>query len=373
MKRHPVASVLWVNLVGITILVILHFQGDSQQPTNPNFSYARPSDPLVPIIQRLSDAELKRQQRQIVANGSVELSPDDILSLIGPIPRMSESDHVDHLGERIKKTFQRLKQKNNTDTILILTPIHNIGQHLFKYTTLLKSLTYPRHLISVALGEDDSNDDTVAVAKNVIDDLQKAGFLYAKLFTFNLSISKQVPDNLKHDGDLQLKRRNHLALARNRLLADAYTNQDWVLWIDSDLSKVPPDLVEQLLYPNKDVVVPCCLFDDSGDIRVYDKNTWRETSISLEAQKHMSKDELVLEGYRDTTRIYLPHLRPEGRLVPLDGVGGCSLLIRAKCHKDGLNFPPKVYNHHIETEGLAKMAKSMGYGVYGLPFVEVFH
>ena len=39
----------------------------------------------------------------------------------------------------------------------------------------------------------------------------------------------------------------------------------------------------------------------------------------------------------------------------------------------GLNFPAYVYNNHIETEGLAAMARSMGVKVHGMPSVEIVH
>ena len=87
----------------------------------------------------------------------------------------------------------------------------------------------------------------------------------------------------------------------------------------------------------------------------------------------MRENSLIVEGYGSTSRIYLPDLRGEGRVVPIDGVGGCTLLVRADCHRNGLDFPETLYKHHIETEGLAKKAKDMGYSVYGLPFVEVYH
>ena len=50
-----------------------------------------------------------------------------------------------------------------TDEILILTPICNSVQYLQRYFENLCSLAYPHRLISVVLGEDSSDDDTVEV------------------------------------------------------------------------------------------------------------------------------------------------------------------------------------------------------------------
>jgi mannan polymerase complexes MNN9 subunit len=49
------------------------------------------------------------------------------------------------------------------------------------------------------------------------------------------------------------------------------------------------------------------------------------------------------------------------------------LLIKADAHREGLTFPPYVYNKRIETEGLAAMARSMGIKSWGMPHVEIMH
>ena len=81
----------------------------------------------------------------------------------------------------------------------------------------------------------------------------------------------------------------------------------------------------------------------------------------------------MLEGYTDNQRQYLNDLKNESDLVRLDGVGGCVLLVAADLHRSGLVFPPFVFDHHIETEGLAKFAARMGVQPYGLPSVNVIH
>ena len=87
----------------------------------------------------------------------------------------------------------------------------------------------------------------------------------------------------------------------------------------------------------------------------------------------MPRDALMLEGYADTKRRHLNDLKTESDLVRLDGVGGCVLLVDAQLHRSGLVFPPFVFDHHIETEGLAKLAARMGVQPYGLPSVNVIH
>jgi hypothetical protein len=176
-----------------------------------------------------------------------------------------------------------------------------------------------------------------------------------------------------HSKQNQLHRRQHLAQARNRLLAAGLSNQTWTLWIDSDVSYFPPDLIQQLLSAKVGIVTPLCVYKDHGHKRVFDKNTWRETSASKQYLASLPADVLMVEGYENTRRLWLSDLRGEGRVVPIDGVGGCTLLVQSSYHRKGLDFPEKLFENHIETEGLAKRAKHMGFGVYGMPFVEVFH
>lgn len=59
--------------------------------------------------------------------------------------------------------------------------------------------------------------------------------------------------------------------------------------------------------------------------------------------------------------------------IPLDGVGGVSLLVKADVHRSGINFPCYAFENQAETEGFAKMAKRTGYQVIGLPNYVVWH
>ncbi|KAL8574250.1 hypothetical protein ACOMHN_065793 [Nucella lapillus] len=292
--------------------------------------------------------------------------------VIPPVPEFSKSDHIAPLDDSIMKKYQAYPAKKPKDSILILTPVHDVEGKLKNFLRLLQSINYPHPLISIAFGEDSSHDNTLHTADAVAKHLRKS---YAKVDVFHFNLTGQVNGSWSnvHSKGNQFHRRRHLAQARNALLRSSLKRQDWVLWIDSDIAYLPPDIIQQLLSAEKDIVVPACVYVERKRRRVFDKNTWRETDVSRAIQKSLSAGELMLEGYEDTRRLWLSDLRAEGRVVPVDGVGGCTLLVRSECHRNGLIFPETVVDHHIETEGLAKLAKRMGYGVYGMPFVEVIH
>lgn len=328
-------------------------------------------------VQESSKASIEHERRTSGNDNAKDMHAQELnkdsyfLKMVPPVPRNSSSNLVLPIPEMVKKYFLHVPKRTYNESVLILTPIHNSEYDLDQYFDMIKSLSYPHHLISVALGEDSSTDNTVEAALKSLKLL--SDFNSGQVFHFNYSHSVHGPWGQKHLKAIQLKRRMHLAVVRNDLLRKALSNEDWVIWIDSDIQVLPEDIIQQLIWADKDVVTPCCLSRGYDVVRSYDRNIWRETNESLAWQRTLPSDYLVLEGYGPVRRIYIHDLRGEGRLVPIDGVGGCTLLVRGRCHRNGLIFPEKVYKHSIETEGLARMAQDMGYSVYGLPFVEIFH
>ncbi|XP_045172178.2 uncharacterized protein LOC123534147 [Mercenaria mercenaria] len=314
-------------------------------------------------------------------NGSVDervyaSSAINPLNFIPKVPEYSQSDIVPYLSSNITRKYLALPRAIFTHKIVILTPVCDVAHVLNNYMKQLAKLSYPHDLLSVYLGEDSSTDRTLDMATLIADDLKSNyGFHDAAAYHFNFSGGVHGAWGDVHHRASQYERRAHIAKSRNMLLKIGLARGefDYVLWIDSDVKQLPADLIQQLLFAKSDVVVPSCLFQSGDYKRTFDKNSWRETPASIEDQEHLPKDILIVEGYSISRRIYLPDLKAEGRIVRLDGVGGCALLIKASCHRRGLKFPERVYTHHIETEGLAKMADHMGFTVVGVPFVEVFH
>ena len=277
---------------------------------------------------------------------------------------------------RFQQEAEVPSRNDRTDyNILILTPFASSAWRLGQYLKLLCTLTYPHKRISVALGHDAGVGlNMTRTFEMALDTLRP----YFRRVTFYEL--EQPPSNIshrqRHDKPVQRMRRRHLAQSRNELLSRAMMgDHDWVLWLDVDLGLIPPDLIQLLLSPNQPIVTPACV--QYEPFRTYDRNTWRETARSrdhiAEQKAIYGEDFLMMEYTKETLRNRLVDLRHEGTVVPVDGVGGCCLLINASCHRQGLIFPPFVFDSHIETEGLAKMAAKMGFPVYGLPFVQVFH
>lgn len=245
--------------------------------------------------------------------------------------------------------------------ILILTPVKNAEPYLPRYVELIGALDWPAEKLSVGLLESDSSDDTFAAIEALKPKLQKATTsVTAKKRDFGFQIPEGVP---RWAPAFQVARRTVLARARNHLLSHALSDEDWVLWIDVDITDYPPDTIQRLLDAERDIVQPHCVLQPKGP--TFDRNGWI-----------------------DRGRLTLEDVRGASSPVRMDSVGGSMLLIRADLHRDGLVFPPYKYGvgsdtirdphplwgkGEIETEGLAIMAKDMGHQCWGLPDFEILH
>lgn len=249
--------------------------------------------------------------------------------------------------------------------LLVLTPWKDAAAWLDRYFVLLSRLTYPRSRISLGFLESDSHDDTYQLLQDRCLSLQS---VYRRVGLWKQDYGFRIPAGMQRWSDhIQLPRRAALARSRNMLLFRALQDEDWVLWLDSDLSDYPADIVERLLAYDKPILHPHCVHGDYGG-PTFDRNAWKEKGT-----------------------VHMDQLRGGPDLVRLDAVGGTMLLIAADIHREGLVFPPFPYGSdhravrdsnpflphgqkgEVETEGLGLMAQDMGYQCWGLPNLEIVH
>ncbi len=248
-----------------------------------------------------------------------------------------------------------------TERVLLLTPVKDAVAHLPRYLELLGRLDHDPSRLSLGFLEGDSRDGThgwLAARLPELRDRYRRVTLLRHDYGFR-------PEGPRWAPDIQRRRRELLARSRNRLLCGALGDEDWVLWLDADLVDYPPDLLARLLSAGRDIVVPHCVLPDG---RTFDLNSFRLTGE--EDPCHLADG--VFQPPRGAGRLYLDAFAGEG-IVPLDGVGGTALLVRADLHREGLCFPPYSHRGYIETEGLAMMAKDMGVAAWGLPDLRIVH
>lgn len=134
-----------------------------------------------------------------------------------------------------------------------------------------------------------------------------------------------------------------------------------------------------------------------GGEQPYDLNSWQESETALALADTLDEDAVIVEGYAEyaTWRPHLAYLRdPYGdpdMEMEIDGVGGVSILAKARVFRSGVHFPAFSFEKHAETEGFGKvsysfpqcgvfreanslqMARKMDFSVVGLPHYTIWH
>lgn len=273
---------------------------------------------------------------------------------------------------------------SNRETILVLTPLATFYQG---YWDNLSKLNYPHELIALGFiipKTRDGNAATSALQAQITKTQsgpEKDRFASITILRqdFDPPLVSQS-ESERHKMENQIPRRAAMSRARNSLLFTTLgPSTAWVLWLDADIIESPPTLIQDLASHDKPIIVPNCFqrFIDPNTkkaaTRPYDYNSWQDSVQAQEMAKNMAKDEVILEGYAQmaTWRTLMAKIADEKgdpKLeIPLDGVGGTALLVKAEVHRDGAMFPPFAFYNLIETEGFAKMAKRLGWASFGLP------
>lgn len=283
-------------------------------------------------------------------------------------------------GEAYSRVLQRLERRlpmeahanaisarNRQDEpkVAILVPVRNGAVHLPSLFGQLERLEYDPKRLSVVFLLGDSDDATEPILRGYAHrNAHRFGRL--EIHRHDLGISWTGP---RWAPDIQRKRREAIARARNRLIAVGLRDEDWVLWLDCDLVDIPPRIIQEMVGSGKEIVVPLCTFSDG---RVFDLNSFVHDGRKgmVEDPRHMQHG--LHQPPHGVGRSYLSDFTGRSP-IRLDGVGGTCLLVKADLHREGLNFPAFPLDGYIETEGLARMARALGYQCWGLPWLRVVH
>jgi mannan polymerase II complex ANP1 subunit len=274
------------------------------------------------------------------------------------------------------------------ERILLCVPLRDAEAHLAMFFSHLRNFTYPHNLIDLAFLVSDSKDNTLEVLSTSLEDLQAdpdPKQPYGEISIIEKDFGQKVNQDVesRHGFAAQASRRKLMAQARNWLLSAALRPyHSWVYWRDVDVETAPFTILEDLMRHNKDVIVPNVwrpLPDWLGGEQPYDLNSWQESETALALADTLDEDAVIVEGYAEyaTWRPHLAYLRdPYGdpdMEMEIDGVGGVSILAKAKVFRTGVHFPAFSFQKHAETEGFGKMAKRMKYSVVGLPHYTIWH
>ncbi|KAL2755221.1 glycosyltransferase family 62 protein [Sodiomyces alcalophilus JCM 7366] len=274
------------------------------------------------------------------------------------------------------------------ERILLCVPLRDAESHLAMFFSHLRNFTYPHHLVDLAFLVSDSKDSTLDVlADNLasIQSTEEPDQFYGEISIMEKDFGQKVNQDVesRHGFAAQASRRKLMAQARNWLLSAALRPyHSWVYWRDVDVETAPYTILEDLMRHNRDIIVPNVwrpLPEWMGGEQPYDLNSWQESETALALAETLDEDAVIVEGYAEyaTWRPHLAYLRdPYGdpaMEMEIDGVGGVSILAKARVFRSGIHFPAFSFEKHAETEGFGKMAKRMQYSVVGLPHYTIWH
>ncbi|CUM57386.1 unnamed protein product [Debaryomyces fabryi] len=274
------------------------------------------------------------------------------------------------------------------ERVLFCVPLRDAAAHLPMFFGHMRNLTYPHNLIDLAFLVSDSSDDTMGALNKHLLEIQNdpdMSMRFGEIEIFEKDFGQAIGQGFsdRHGFAAQGPRRKLMARARNWLWSVAIKPyHSFVYWRDADVETSPPTILEDLMHHGKDVIVPNVwrpLPDWLGNQQPYDLNSWQESDGGLQLADSLDEDACIVEGYVEyqTWRPHLAYLRdPYGDQeveMELDGIGGVSILSKAKVFRSGSHFPAFSFEKHAETEAFGKLSKRMGYSVVGLPHYVIWH
>ena len=237
-----------------------------------------------------------------------------------------------------------------------MVPLRDAAQHLPRFFGHMSELSYPHNLIDMSFLVSDSSDDTMGellhhlqIAQSQKDRNKRFGNIEIFEKDFGQAIGQSFSD--RHGFAAQGPRRKLMARARNWLGSVALKPyHSWVYWRDVDVEIAPISIMEDLMHHDRDVIVPNVwrpLPDWLGNIQPYDLNSWKESEAGIQLANTLTDE--------------------------LDGIGGVSILAKAKVFRTGSHFPAFSFEKHAETEAFGKLSRRMNYNVVGLPHYVIWH
>ncbi|KAH3900402.1 probable Mannan polymerase II complex ANP1 subunit [Saccharomycodes ludwigii] len=274
------------------------------------------------------------------------------------------------------------------DRIVFCVPLRDAAEHLPRFFRLLNNMTYPHNWIDLTFLVSDSKDDTMGVLLDNLKSLQSnkdKTKIFGNIEIFEKDFGQIIGQSFsdRHGFAAQGPRRKLMARARNWLGSVALKPyHSWVYWRDVDVEVIPDTIMEDLMHHDKDIIVPNVwrpLPEWLGHIQPYDLNSWKESGGGIQLANTLSDDAVIVEGYPEyaTWRPHLAYMRdPSGDPeveMELDGIGGVSILSKARVFRAGSHFPAFSFEKHAETEAFGKLSRRMKYNVVGLPNYVVWH
>ncbi|KAF9079330.1 hypothetical protein BGX29_003502 [Mortierella sp. GBA35] len=266
-------------------------------------------------------------------------------------------------------------------TVLVLTLVRNReswgGDRSFSdFLSIVQGFEYPMSNINLGVLASDKKEFKAITdyIKQLPGDKNPFRQIHVILREKDTGISREdrKAENAQRD------RRRLIARLRNYLLYTTMRDEDSVLWIDSDMIRIPNDLLGRMIDSGKDVITTATRSGPSGDF--IDLNAWvgERSKPSAGEQAIIEQGGIFIPGPKS---VKFTH-ELQGEFKELDSVGGTVLFVRGEVHREGVAFTTNYvigagwkYEGYdgIESEGLCYVAGFLGYKCWGMPHAIAEH
>lgn len=236
------------------------------------------------------------------------------------------------------------KSINTNQKILIGTIVKNCGQWIRNLFINVAQVNYPKENISIAILENDSDDNSWKILKQETEPLLKS-LGYRKVTIEKIDFGFNLKHSSRHIPTIQKERANCITRARQHIINKHLADNDYIWWVDADLERIPPDTLKILLMCKCDSVSPVYRTKDG---KLYDGSSHRKGKMLKE----------LLD-------------RKEGEdLIEIDGTN-CQALMHRRVFDAGADFwvDGEVNSNYTQSQRM----KRMGIKFYIMTKVTVLH
>ncbi|KAF9981652.1 hypothetical protein BGZ75_007004 [Mortierella antarctica] len=276
---------------------------------------------------------------------------------------------------------RRARLDPNKQSILVLTLVNNHDgwgkdRSFPDFVKIVQSFDYP--VANIHLGILVSDRDEFNTITDLVKRWPQEDPFFRKIRVIFREKGVAIARQDRKDDNVQKVRRRLIARMRNFLLYSTLGDEDAVLWIDSDMTHIPPDVLSRMVDSGKDIITTATTLGPGGPF--YDLNAWAGERIKPNEQQMKEVEEGGIFVPRPLRVKYTHEL--SGDFAELDSVGGTVLFVRGEVHREGVAFTTNNvigtgWNHEgydgIETEGLCHVAKFLDYKCWGMPHTITEH
>lgn len=266
-------------------------------------------------------------------------------------------------------------------TVLVLTLVRNReswsdGRSFPDFLSIVQGFDYP--MSNINLGVLVSDKKEFKAITDYIKRLPSNKNFFHQIHVILREKDAGISREHRRADRAQRERRRLIARLRNYLLYTTMRDEDSVLWIDSDMVRVPSDLLGRMIDSGKDVITTATRTGPNGDF--IDLNAWVGERIKPNAEEQAIIEQGGLFVPRPKSVKFTHEL--EGEFKELDSVGGTVLFVRGEVHREGVAFTTNYvigagwkYEGYdgIESEGLCYVAGFLGYKCWGMPHAIAEH